>query len=123
MRTEIQSRSAGDSFPVTRRTVLAVLAVSVTQSASVWSQTTPNWGAGAASPVPSGASSTSAWGGARTPTPEAPQGSTTLHSRSDRAPPKGRAVPPALAAVLQRPDTDTVTLPNGERATVAADPG
>ena len=101
-----------------RTAFLAVLAVSATQSASVWCQTTPNWGTGPATAAPSGAGSTSAWGGTRMPTPEAPQGTTT-HFRSEHAPPKGPTVPPALAAVLQHPDTDTVTLPSGEHATVA----
>lgn len=118
MRAEIPGRSARTSRSVIRHTGRAILAVSIAVSASGWSQTTPNWGSGSAAPGTSGGGSTSAWGGARMLTPETPQTPNILHSRSDRASVKSPTVPPALASVLQRPDTDTVTLPSGERATV-----
>lgn len=92
---------------------LAALALGMGWVAPVFSQATPNWGTDGsqtrtASPV---TTNPSPWGGTSAPAPMRPQHLTPLATRAE-------PIPPALAEILKRPDSDLINLPSGQSITV-----
>ncbi len=93
---------------------LAILTLGVGWVVPVFSQTKPDWGSGSSQSRPgvSGTTNPSPWGGTSAPAPP-------MQSRhSPQVAAKAELIPPALAEILKRPDTDLITLTNGKTLTV-----
>src|SRR5664279_5450555 len=107
--------SSRTSLATIRCAAFVALALGVGRAPEVFSQTTPNWGEGATQGHPvSSTTSASPWGGTSTAAPVQPGRSNSLPGKANHAAASVEPIPPALAAILKRPDTDTVTLAGGQ---------